>query len=156
MKFKFFIFAILLFCTGINAQQKFSKPPKFIFGTWKIYRAEFVGGGTLITKQEIKNWIGKKLEIGETSFKIDKDFLYYDETCNLKKYKFETYKMIGDFGEIDVRGKLIGSDLKDAYKNQIVHLYPYCGKSPYFIEVTKKHELAVFYDNYFFFLRKSK
>lgn len=155
MKVKIVVMLFLLFCSSAKAQSTFSKPPKFIFGTWEIYRHEYTSRGTLITANRLKSYIGKKVTFAEKSFSHDKDFLFFDDECDLRKYTFETFKGLeGEVGK--TQGTLWMFGKKESQKNKIQWIKPNCGgQDMYYFEITKNKELAIFYDSYFFFLRKA-
>jgi len=155
MRVQFIVLIIcLLFCNISKAQYTFAKPPKFIFGTWKIYKYKFIGGGTLITIDKAKSYVGKKVVFDKRSFHHDQDFLWFDDECGLTKYTFETFAGLeGEVGK--TQGTLWAYDVKEAQKNKIQWIKPNCdGVDYYYFEITKSKQLAIFYDHYFFFLKK--
>jgi len=150
--FKVFTVALVLLLVGSSGfPQKSGLPriPQFVYGAWTIYRFIEVGGHAGQTKERAQAQISKTLEIRPQSFAPDKDLLWFDNACKNVNYKMKANA--DDLGD----GSLGFYGLEEADKDQFVIVN--CDRRDmYVLELAKNQKLAVYYDGWFFFLRKSK
>jgi hypothetical protein len=129
-------------------QRNQSQPvPQFVYGQWTITKFVEVGGHAAETKERAQGQIGKTLRIAFQSFRHDSKFLWFDDTCKNASYRMkETDSEKGSLG-------FYGLEQEESGQFLIVT----CNKrDSYSLEVAKNQELAVYYDGWFFFLRKTK
>ena len=142
---------MLLLVGGSGYAQKSRSPrvPPFVYGTWTIYRYLEVGGHAGQTKERAKAQVGKALKISEQSFDHDSDLLWFgSEPCKNVRYRMSDE----DFGD----GSLGFYGLEPARSDRDEFVVVSCSKRDlYFLELAKNQELAVYYDGWFFFLRKT-
>ena len=149
---KAFTVALVLLLAGSSAfPQKTRSPrvPSFVYGTWTIYRFIEVGGHAPQTKGA-QAQIGKTLKIQVQTFDHDKDLLWSDNApCKNVNYRMKVNADALDSGVLGFYG------LEEADKDQFVLVS--CEKRDLHVfELAKNQELAVYYDGWFFFLRKTK
>ena len=97
----------MTFAASANAQSYklySDKIPSFVFGTWKIYRYKS-NGGTIYTPED---YVGKQITFRRKSMSCDKDFLFLDYPCKLKRYEYEDCRP--DHREVNKGIMLWGSD----------------------------------------------
>jgi hypothetical protein len=156
MKSYLVLLLILLnfFCIQIFAQTSHTKLPNFLYGTWEIYKY-LKNGGTLLKPKEVQNYIGKKINFRKDSFTYDNPTLFFNESCKLEKYQFETIIPKQNYVDERLRGTLYWEDLEGSQKNRVQFVKVYCSKNAdYYFEITDTKELSIYYDGYHFFLRK--
>ncbi|HEV8482248.1 MAG TPA: hypothetical protein VGV87_01710 [Blastocatellia bacterium] len=146
------IILVLMASIQLCAFEKTARVPSFVFGTWKIYRVQEVGGhaGHDAAEKEI----GKEFYLGKDVFRHDLNLLFFEnKPCQNPRYNFTTRR----FSQYDVvdKGTLLFYGLDAAKPNTVRQIVLHCrdagGAS---FEVTKDNELALYYDGYFFFLKK--
>lgn len=148
--------AILLFTVSqpLMAQRKLQRLPASLFGTWRIYRFEEVGGHVLETAQLAQKEIGRAVRFAKESFTYDKDFLSFGpKQCPSLRYKFEIRKL--KKSEIGQKGTLEFYGLEPSNKGEIRRIVVICDGHPaYYFEFSKGNQLSIYYDGWFFFLEK--
>lgn len=145
---------VMAVVTSANAQsyKLYSKTiPSFVFGTWKIYRYKSNGG----TMHKPEDYVGKQITFKRKSMSCDKDFLFLDYPCRLKRYEFEDYRP--DPHEVNKGIMLWGSDdglpnREKVFKACWDRRAGYC----YYFEIDKRNELMIYYDGWMYFLQKVK
>ncbi len=154
-----FAAALMLLAAGSLAyaqQNRSQRIPPFVYGTWTINRFVEVGGHSPRTKEQANAQIGKTLKIRVRTFDHDNDMLWFgNDPCKSVNYRMKVNKE----GEYDVgdKGTLGFNGLEPASNDYDEFLVVSCSKREmYFLEFAKNQELAVYYDGYFFFLRKTK
>lgn len=153
MKGKFIFSIALLLCTVFGAAGQtyhvFSKKiPRFVYGTWEIYRFEENRG----TIHDPKVFLGKKVRFSNKSFTCDKNFLFFNHPCRLYKYDYTDFRP--EEGDIN-SGFLIWTEngFKDRTKRFRVHYR----KGGYYgeFEIARNNDLMIYYDGWLYFLRKN-
>jgi hypothetical protein len=136
------LFGLPSYPQGTHSQ----RVPQSVFGEWKIVRFVEIGGHAGQTKEQAQGQIGKTLKIGNQSFNHDSKFLWFDDSCKNVSYRMQsTANGEGALG-------FYGLDQEDKGQFLVVR----CGnRDMYFLELAKNQELAVYYDGWFFFLRKA-
>jgi len=128
--------------------------PSTIRGTWVIYKFTEVGGHAGETIELAQAQIGRTLRIGRLTFEHDKDALWFGHTpCKNARYMIETHKNsqydVGDKGSLGFYG------LEPAESDRDEFLVVSCAKRAVCtLEFARNHELAVYYDGWFFFLKQ--
>jgi hypothetical protein len=148
-----FLFLILI--EPSYAHKKTEAPPAFVFGIWRIYRFEEVGGHTTEKAELAQKEIGRTVKFGRSAFTYDKNFLWFGQRCAPVRYKFEVHS----FGEHNVmeKGSLEFYGLEAAKRNCSQKIIVLCkGRPLYYFELAKGNQLAIYYDGWFFFLEKIK
>jgi hypothetical protein len=154
---KAFTVALVVLLAGSSGYAQKSRSPRvppFVYGTWAIYRHVEVGGHAGQTKERAKAQIGKTLRIGVQSFDHDSGLLWLGrEPCKSVRY---TMKVYGE-GEDDTdKGSLGFYGLEQAKSDRDEFVVVSCSKQEVCdLELAKNQELAVYYDGWFFFLRKT-
>lgn len=138
----------------VNGQTYHSKLPKFVFGSWKIYK--FVKkGGTLLKPDEVNSFIGKKITFKKRAFINEPSTLFFDNQCSFRKYQFETIIPEEYVINEQLKGTLWWDGVEGHQEHKVQFVKVYCSKDAnYYFEVANKKELAIYYDGYNFFLRK--
>jgi hypothetical protein len=146
---------VLLLCgNSAGAQKSPSTPvPSFIYGTWVIYKYVEVGGHAGETEERAKADIGKILKIGVKSFDHDSNILWLgSEPCKSARYTMK----VSSADDAD-KGSLGFYGLETATGDRDEFLVVSCSKQEICdLEFAKNQELAVYYDGWFFFFRKTK
>jgi hypothetical protein len=146
---------LLVLIQPMYAQKRSSAPPAFIFGAWRIFKFEEVGGHGSEKPELAKEEIGRKVRFGRNSFSYDSNFLFFEsKSCSLVKYTLE----IDRFEEYVQRekGTLGFYGLEGVKENQTQRVVVLCGGRPtYDFELAKGNQLAIYYDGWFFFLEKT-
>jgi len=140
--------------SSVNAQSYklySNKIPSFIFGTWEIYRYKSNGG----TLHKPEDYVGKQVTFRRKSVSCDKNFLFLDYPCKLKRYEYEDYRP--DPHEVNKGIMMWGSDdglprREKLFKACYSRRAGYC----YYFEIDKRNELMIYSDGSMYFLRKSK
>jgi hypothetical protein len=150
-----FTVALALLLTGSSAgAQKSPSPrvPAFVYGAWEIYDYVEVGGHAGETKERAKNQMGKTLTMGFKSFDHDRDLLWFgSDSCKSVRYKMK----VNNEDDAD-KGSLGFYRLEQAKSDGDEFIIVSCSKQEICeLELTKNQELAVYYDGWFFFLRKT-
>jgi hypothetical protein len=147
---------LLILIQHMYAQKRSLAPPAFIFGEWRIFKFEEVGGHGSEKPELAKEEIGRKVRFGRNSFSYDGSFLYFEsKPCSQVRYtleidRFEEYVQ-GKKGTLGFYG------LEEAKENQTQRVVVSCGGRPmYYFELAKENRLAIYYDGWFFFLEKTK
>jgi hypothetical protein len=144
----------LLFAGSSAGAQKSPSPrvPPLVYGIWAIDRYVEVGGHAGETKERAKNQIGKILSIGVKLFDHDSGLLWLgSEQCKSVRYRMKVN------GQDDAdKGSLGFYGLETAKSDRDEFIIVSCGKQEICeLELAKNEELAVYYDGWFFFLRKT-
>jgi hypothetical protein len=114
-------------------------------------------GGHLSEKSELaQQEVGRKVKLARGSFALDKIFLSFTEKeCTRVRYEFQVRRFQEPSGA--EKGSLEFYGLEAAKKNQTQRVTALCKGCPvFYCEVAKGHQLAVYYDGWFFFLEKVK
>jgi hypothetical protein len=131
------------YCQGNHSQHV----PPFLYGQWTINTFVEVGGHTGQTKERAEEQIGKVLRIGKQSFDHDSKFLWFEDSCKGASYRMQLLD--------SEKGSLGFYNLEQRDSGQF--LVVRCSKRDmYFLELAKNQELAVYYNGWFFFLRKTQ
>jgi hypothetical protein len=140
---------ILLFSSLSYAQaNRTQRVPQSVFGEWAITKFVEVGGHATQTREKAQAQIGKMLRLGARSFAHGPGFLYFEDSCTNP-----TYTLQATTGE--EQWSLDWHDLEQKDKGQI--LVVRCGHhNSYSFELAKNQELAIYYDGWFFFLKKTR
>ncbi|HEU0174740.1 MAG TPA: hypothetical protein VFV58_10795 [Blastocatellia bacterium] len=145
---------LLILIHPAYAQRRSSAPPAFIFGTWRIFKFEEVGGHGSEKPELAKEEIGRKVRFGRNSYSFDGNFLFFEsKPCSQVRYTFE----VDRFEEYVQRekGTPYSYGLEGAKENQTQSVVVSCGGRPmYYFELAKGNQLAIYYDGWFFFLEK--
>jgi hypothetical protein len=156
MKFIVAISAVLfLGLIFISHAQSKAAPsfPASIYGTWKIYKLEEVGGHAGEKHDLAQKEIGKKIRFGRGTVSYDSGFLFFDPPCRRVSYTFEVHKL-REY-EAEEQGTLAFHGLNPAKDGQIQYVVLRCkGRSQYYFEWARGNQLAAYYDGWFFFLEK--
>ena len=145
---------LLILSFPLATQQKFAaEPPTFFWGTWQIYKLEEVGGHSAEKSELAQNEIGRTIKFGRKAISYGMPFLFFDTPCRSVSYALEVRK-VGEY-DAGARGTLIFYGLSAARKDQVRNVVVKCGGRPaYYFELTKDNQFAIFYDGWFFFLKK--
>src|SRR5215475_11143317 len=82
---------LLILIQPMYAQKRSSAPPAFIFGAWRIFKFEEVGGHGSEKTELAKEEIGRKVRFERNSFSYDSNFLWFEsKLCSHVKYTLET------------------------------------------------------------------
>src|SRR5215475_5500593 len=146
---------LLILIQHMYAQKRSSAPPAFIFGEWRIFKFEEVGGHGSEKPELAKEEIGRKVRFGRNSFSYDSGFLYFEsKPCSQVRYTLA----IDGFKEHvqNEKGTLGFYGLEGAKENQTQRVVVSCGSHRvYYFELAKGNQLAIYYDGWFFFLEKT-
>jgi hypothetical protein len=144
--------ALLLVPAVLGQKNPGSNLPSYVRGTWVIARYAGLGGAHAVEKPDMPGAeIGKKITFGDR-FSHDKDFLWFDDDCPNFGYVREKSVLSGT-----EKGTLSFYGSKEALGNRIDSVIVTCnGRKHYQFEIARDRELAIYYDNWFFFLRKQK
>lgn len=127
--------------------------PAFVYGTWRIHKLEEVGGHAGEAPDVARKEIGRKIRFGRKAVAYDGDFLFFDPPCRRVSYTFEEHK-IGKY-EAGRNGTLNFHGLSPARESRSLNVIVRCnGRPRYYFELAKDNELAIYYDGWFFFLKK--
>jgi hypothetical protein len=139
---------LLLFVTSTSYPQgnDSQRVPRSVYEQWTIAKFVEVGGHAAQTREKAQAQIGKTLSIGAKSFDHDSKFLWFEDSC-----KNVSYKMQAADSEKGSLG-FYGLEQEDSGQFLVVSC---SNRDLYFLELAKNEELAVYYDGWFFFLRKS-
>jgi hypothetical protein len=139
-----------------GSQNRVSTPiPSYIYGRWQIDRFVEVGGHTAETKNRAESQVGKTLNVDRMRFRHDDGLLWFGRTpCRNVRYGVEVHKdtqyVVGDKGSLSFYG------LETPENDQETFFVVNCDKRDLcLLELAKNRELAVYYDGWFFFLKKS-
>ena len=133
--------------TGYPQQSDSQRAPPWVYGQWTIAKFVEVGGHAAEKREKADAQIGKTLRIGAKSFDHDSKFLFFDDSCKNARYRLEATE--SDKGSLG----FYGLDEEDKGQFLVVR----CGnRDSYSLELAKSQELAVYFDGWFFFLRKTK
>ena len=127
-----------------------SKLPSFIKGTWEIARYVEIGGHAYEKPDLAQAEIGKQITLDKFKVEYDQNFLFFGDTCENVVYK--TTKHPFRYGD---KGTLWFYDLPEAQRKRAEDFIVECnGKDQYYFEVTKDKQLSIYYDGWFFILKK--
>lgn len=141
------VLLLLLVASTTYSQRSHSQHvPSFVYGRWTIFKFVEVNGHAGQTKEKAKAQIGKTVTLGVKSLAHDKKFLWFDDACKNVSYKME---------EPDREDGSLGFYGLEQQESGQFLLVSCDGRDSYFFELAKNQELAVYYDGWFFFLRKS-
>ncbi len=130
-------------CEGSHSQAV----PQSLYGQWTISRFVEVGAHAGQTKEQAQEQIGKTLRVEKQSFGHDSKFLWFENSCKNSNYKMQaTGRGKGSLG-------FYGLEQEDSGQFLVVRC---SDRDMYFLELAKNQELAIYYDGWFFFLRKTK
>jgi hypothetical protein len=139
-----FLFVTSASCPQGNDSQRV---PRSVYGQWTIAKFVEVGGHAAQTREKAQAQIGKTLSIGAKSFDHDSKFLFFEDACKNVSYRLEATD--SDKGSLG----FYGLEQEDKGQRLVVR----CGnRDSYFLELAKNQELAVYYDGWLFFFRKTK
>jgi hypothetical protein len=156
-RLKVFAVVLMLLLGGSSGHPQVSRSPRvptLVYGTWEIYKFVEVGGHAGEIKEHAQSQIGKTMKIGGQSFEHDDDTLWFGRTpCKTARYRIEVHR-IGPEYEVDP-GALSFHDLDRPESDRDEFVVVSCAKRELcFLEFAKNQDLAVYYDGWFFFLRK--
>ena len=146
---------LLLLSSGHAQSGASSKLPSHIYGEWKINKFVEVGGHSGASRDDAEKQIGKRLKIERQSFTYDDGFLWFESSpCTGVQYEIEAQE--SKEREVRRKGSLAFYGLEAAQDNRSQFVIVTCGKRRlYYFELAKEKELAVYYDGWFFFLKKT-
>jgi hypothetical protein len=153
--FTTFLVSMFILVCPMYAQKRSPAPPAFIFGTWRIFKFEKVGGHGSEKPELAKEEIGRKVIFERRSFSYDSNFLWFEsKPCSHVRYTFEIDRseeyVVGDKTTLDFYG------LEGAKEDRTQRVVVVCGGHPmYYFELAKGNQLAIYYDGWFFFLEKT-
>lgn len=144
--------ALALFLVGSSGHAQKSHPaslPRFVYGTWVVYKFVEVGGHAGETRERAEAQVGKMLKISTQSFNHDNNLFWLGSTaCKSVKYKLVSEDDGG-------KGSLGFYGLADSERTEFISVI--CDKQAVCsLELAKNQELAVYLDGWFFFLRKTE
>ena len=127
-----------------------SKLPSFIKGTWEIVKYVEIDGHAYEKPDLAQAEIGKKIILDKFKVKYDQNFLFFDDTCENVDYKFTKHPF--KFGD---KGSLWFYDLPEAQSKRAEDFIVRCnGSDRYYFDITRDKELSIYFDGWFFFLKK--
>jgi hypothetical protein len=147
------VLLLVLGCASFSQAKSPSKIPPFVYGTWRIYKFTEVGGHAGEKPDLAKKEIDRKISFGRRTMSYDNGFLFLDPPCRKVSYVLEvrTLRRNG----VGEKGTLAWHGLNPAKSKQIQNLVVRCNSRPaYYFELTDNHQLAIYYDGWFFFLKK--
>ena len=152
----FTVALMLLLAVSLVYPQASRSPrvPPLVYGAWVIYKFAEVGGHARQTKERAQAQIGKTLKIGRQSFEYDDNTLWFGRMPGkIPRYRIEVHRIGPDY-EVD-RGSLSFHDLDRPEADRDEFVVVSCAKRDLcYLEFAKNQEVAVYYDGWFFFLRK--
>lgn len=133
-----------------NQKNRKSKLPSFVKGTWEVVRFVEIGGHAYEKPDLAQAEVGKKITFDKFAVKYDKNFLFFEDTCENTRYKI--VKRPFEAGD---KGSLWFYDLPEAQDKRVENFVVGCiGEDRYYFDVTKDKQLSIYFDGWFFFLKK--
>lgn len=149
----------LFLCLSAPARthrKNYSPPPGFFFGTWTIHKFEEVGGHAFEKPEKAQKEIGKKIRFEKTTYSSDQGFLFFEpKPCAKVRYLRTIERFRREYDPYE-KGTLLFYGVSGAKPNRTDSVMVKClgrmGEAAF--ELTKDNELAIYYDGFFFYLKK--
>ena len=150
-------FALLPSVSSLAQKRATPKIPTHFWGTWRVYKRAEVGGHAEEKPEKAAEEIGRRVKLGRRTFSHDRGLFFYDPPCRRPRYTFEVRR----YGPGD-KGALAHYDLSEYGQGEarygwVQSVIVRCGnEKEYYFELAKGKQLAVYYDGWWFFLKKAR